>query len=255
MIKNSSMLRRPVKHRTLAILGYHKIGEPSPGGWETWFYIPETIFAGQLTYLHENGWQVLDLAAFLKGLTQPESLPERSALLTFDDGYRSMRRVVLPWLRRFGDPAVLFVPTDYIGGVNAFDADVEPEEPICDWEDLYQLARAGISIQSHGTAHRAFSEISLAEQEEELYRSKVTLETKLGQAVEVFSFPYGDAGANPEVVRGALQRTGYRAACLYRDGLNRLPGTDPYGLARFAMGPDTDLPAQLENVPEGGRHE
>src|SRR5262245_47488659 len=28
----------PAGGQVLAILGYHKIGEPSPGAWETWYY-------------------------------------------------------------------------------------------------------------------------------------------------------------------------------------------------------------------------
>ena len=81
--------------QVLAILGYHKIGKPPPGGWETWFYIPEGTFANHLSHLREHGWQVIDLATFLRGLAVPESLPERAALLTFDDGYRSIRSTSL----------------------------------------------------------------------------------------------------------------------------------------------------------------
>ncbi len=74
---------------------------------------------------------------FLDGLTDPDRLPARGALLTFDDGYRSFRTHAVPQLLRFGVPALLFVPTDFIGGTNAFDADTrEPIERICDWDDL-----------------------------------------------------------------------------------------------------------------------
>jgi hypothetical protein len=41
--------------RTVAVLSFHKVGAPSPGGWETWFYIPEGAFAAQLAYLRERG--------------------------------------------------------------------------------------------------------------------------------------------------------------------------------------------------------
>ena len=116
-------MRNQLGGRNLAILGYHKIGEPPPGGWPTWFYVPEEIFVGHLSYLREHGWQVIDLLALLRGITAPETLPERAALLTFDDGYRSMLTVALPWLLRFGYPAVLFVPTDYIGGFNGLTPD------------------------------------------------------------------------------------------------------------------------------------
>src|SRR5262245_21752607 len=111
--------------QTLAILGYHKIGPPPPGGWETWFYVPEATFVTHLAFLKENGWQVIDATTFLRGLAEPDSLPDRAALLTFDDGYKSMCDVTLPCLQRFGFPAVLFVPTDYVGRTNSFDADTE----------------------------------------------------------------------------------------------------------------------------------
>jgi peptidoglycan/xylan/chitin deacetylase (PgdA/CDA1 family) len=234
-----------VGHRTLAILGYHKIGEPPPGGWRTWFYVPEEVFAGHLSYLREHGWQVIDLPALLKGMVAPESLPERAALLTFDDGYRTMRTVALQWLLRFGFPSVLFVPSDYIGGSNGFDAGYEPEEAICDWDDLRKLERSAVSIQSHGASHRSFSKLRLPEQEAELVRSKTTLEANLERPVEVFAYPYGDGGTEVRSTNEALKRNGYRAACLYKGGPNPLPIAEPYRLTRLAMGPDTDLRAAL----------
>lgn len=251
------------RRHTLAILGFHKIGEPPPDGWETWFYIPEAVFVEQLRILQEDGWQVIDLATFLRGLAAPNILPERTALLTFDDGYRSMRTVTLPLLVEFGYPAVLFVPTDFIGERNSFDT-AEPEEVLCDWDDLVELGRQGVSVQSHGASHRPFSDLTPVEQEEELRRSKSTLEAGLGKRVEVFSYPYGDDGvssypygddgASSQIlrrVREALELAGYRAACLYGGGPTRLPAADPYRLTRLAVGPDTDLQAELQEEQSG----
>ncbi|MBA3635053.1 MAG: polysaccharide deacetylase family protein [Rubrobacteraceae bacterium] len=59
---------------------------------------------------------------------------------------------------------------------NGFDAGCEPEEAICSWDDLRELERLGVSIQSHGASHCSFSKLSRAEQEEELAQSKITLE-------------------------------------------------------------------------------
>jgi hypothetical protein len=86
----------------------------------------------------------------------------------------------------------------------------------------------------------------LSEQEEELARSKVTLEAGLEKPVEVFSYPYGDGGTKPRSTGRALERAGYRAACLYKGGPNPLPLVEPYRLTRLAMGPDTDLQVALE---------
>src|SRR5437867_1231406 len=198
------------------------------------------------TTIDNAAWPALDLQTFLVGVAAPARLPERSVLLTFDDGYRSMRQIALPWLLRFGYPSVLFVPTDFIGKCNEFDAGIEPQEAVCDWDDLRELQRHGVSVQSHGASHRRCSELAPGELEEELHRSKATLEAGLGTPVEAISYPYGDGGVDPQAVDAALERTGYRAACLYGGGPNRLPVANPYRLARLAIGPDTDLRAALE---------
>lgn len=234
--------------RVLAILAFHKIGEPSEDGWDSWYYIPEATFADQLRYLKENRWQGIDLATFLLGLAEPRLLPARAALLTFDDGYRSILDVALPWLLRFEYPAVLFVPTEFIGGRNSFDIDQEPEELICDWSHLWELEQHSVSVQSHGVSHRAFSELDISEREYELSRSKAALEEGLKKQVEVFSFPYGDDGPDPKGQGDALARAGYRAACLYGGSPFSPSIADPFRLPRVAMGPDTDLETEMQLI-------
>ena len=231
--------------RKLAILGYHKIGDPPPGGWSSWFYISESVFVSQLRHLRENGWQVISVAEFLRGLEAPESLPDRAALVTFDDGYRSNVQVAIPWLQRFGYPSVVFVPTQFIGAHNAFDDGYEPREAICDWDDLQELERRGCSIQSHSVSHKSLSGLNPAELERELLESKTVLETGLGKSVEVFAYPYGDEGVEQALTTDVLKQAGYRAACLYGGGPNPVPVADCYRLMRLAMGPDTDLRSLL----------
>ena len=230
---------------TLAILAYHQIGKP-PEPWDSWYYIPEQTLAEQLRYLADHGWRVLDHRSLLEGLHYPEQFPERAAVLTFDDGHRSFREHALPWLIRFDFPAVLFVPTDYIGGLNSFDDGAEPEAPICGWDDLRELDRHSVAIQSHSVSHRAFSKLASELQEQELRRSKEVLEDGLGKPVETFSFPFGDDGGSASSRIGELlRRVGYRAACLYGHELNPLPVRNPYRLERLTMGPETDLSSLL----------
>lgn len=237
----------PIRH--VAILAFHKIGSPPPGTWPTWNYIAEDVFVGYLEQLRHSGYQVLDLETFLSRLAAPQSLPARTALLTFDDGFASMVHGVQPILDRFGYPAVLFVPTAFIGGSNRFDDGSEPEEPICDWRQLRELQRRGVSIQSHGVYHRLFSELEAEEQEAEVRQSKALLETYLASPVDMFAFPFGDNGSRPDFTDLSLEKAGYRAACLYKGGLQSLPVSNPYRLTRLPMGPDSDLTKMLSDEP------
>ena len=123
-----------------------------------------------------------------------------------------MLEVALPVLIRFRYPAVMFVPTGFIGGSNRFDASAEPEEAICDWDALRELDRNGVSIQSHGVSHRPFSELVPFEQEVELRESKRVLEDGLNRPVTLFAYPYGDTGGDSCRGSEQLRDAGYRAA-------------------------------------------
>jgi peptidoglycan/xylan/chitin deacetylase (PgdA/CDA1 family) len=232
----------------LAVLGYHKVGPPGPGAWETWYYVPEPVFADQLTALRDCGWEPVDAAAVRAAVEGRDALPDRAALVTFDDGYRSVHRHALPVLRRLSCPAVIFVPTGFVGATNEFDRDAEPEEPMCDWAELSELSRAGVSVQSHGVTHRAFSELSPAERRDEMSGSKAALEAHLDAPVDLFAYPYGDDADGADDVRAALAGAGYRAAFGYGGDPFVLPAADRYRLARIAMGPDTDLRAALRTA-------
>ncbi len=232
--------------RRLAILGFHKVGREPWDAWGTWFYTPEDVFAAQLAYLRQAEWQVIDAATFLRGVREPETLPRRAALITFDDGYKSVREVALPVLVEFGYPAVVFMPSDFVGGTNDFDAGTAPEEPLCGWDDLEELERCGVSVQSHGASHRALSKLDPAEQKSELLRSKATLEDRLGKPVEAIAYPYGDAGTNGTTLEGLLARLGYRAGLLYGGRPVTVPVPRPYRLPRVAIGWDSDLALELD---------
>ena len=230
---------------TLAVLAYHKVGPPGPAAWETWYYVPEQVFADQIATLSACGWDVIEISELRAALAGSSRLPERAALITFDDGYRSVYQHALPVLTRLGCPALLFVPTDFVGGTNEFDSDVEPPEQMCHWAELRELSRSGVAVQSHGKTHRAFSDLSAAELRQEVAASKAALEARLEGAVDILAYPYGDDADGADDVRAALAESGYRAAFGYGGGPFELAGADPYRLARIAMGPDTDLPAEL----------
>ena len=227
----------------VAVLGYHKIGE-CPDGHDSWFYVSEGVFERQLRWIQDNGWRVIDIERFLEALASPDAATEKSVLLTFDDGYRSMTRGALSRLRAFGVPAVLFVPGGFIGGTNDFDAGIEPEEAICGWDDLLSLEQQGISIQSHGISHRRLSSLDQNELEHEIAGSKAMLDSRLSRAVDVFSYPYGDSGSDGDVAR-VLRRAGYKAAFGFGGHPMTLPVADVYRVERIPMGPETDLAVEL----------
>lgn len=233
--------------RRVAVLGYHKIAPP-PEHWWSWYYVPEGLFAEQLGSLLVDGWQPIDLAGLLAGLDDPARLPARAVLVTFDDGYRSFLDSALDVLVRYGCPGVLFVPTAFVGGRNEWDAGLEPEEAICSWDELRQLAGAGVAVQSHAHRHRTFSELSRVERAVELRTSRARIETNLGPQVHAVAYPYGDAGETSPEMDAVLRAEGYRAGFLFGGEAAVDERVDRFRLPRIAVGSETDLRQLLSQV-------
>jgi peptidoglycan/xylan/chitin deacetylase (PgdA/CDA1 family) len=239
--------------RRIAVLAYHKIGTSSIDS-VTSYHTPQETFRAQLATLKAHGWSVVGIDVLLRGLALPQSLPERSVLITFDDGYRSVLELACPVLAEFGYPAVAFMPTDYIGQSSDFRATSEPTEPLCSLTDLRELEAAGVTVQSHGASHVKLSTLSPSEVEEELRRSKAVLEDGLGKTVEAFAYPYGDPG-DSAVVALALEQSGYRAAFLYAGAPFRLPAANLYELPRLPMERDTNLSVELQRLIRSDRRQ
>jgi peptidoglycan/xylan/chitin deacetylase (PgdA/CDA1 family) len=235
----------PTATRRVAVLSYHKVGPPSPGAWETWFYVSESIFVRQLHWLKDNHWSAITIEQFIQGLSDPNSLPEKSVLLTFDDGYRSLLTVVGPILQSMKIPGVVFVPTDLVGTTNVFDKDVEPTEPLADWDELKKLQSMGLAIESHTATHPRLSKVSPAQRREELLRSRDAIQRRLSRAPVTLAYPYGDDAAGDATLLTDMRSAGYAAGFLYNGPVVTLPTPEPMRIPRLAMGPDTDLAVAL----------
>jgi peptidoglycan/xylan/chitin deacetylase (PgdA/CDA1 family) len=233
----------------VAVLGYHRVGPPPPGSWETWFSVPEETFEEQLRTLVAAGWTPIDAATFVAGLDDPSKLPARAAVITFDDAYKSLGGSARATLARLGLPGVVFVPVEHVGGRNAWDTNsAQPSEAVCSWDDLRALERAGICVQSHAVTHRGFSTLDPAELEREIGESKARLERELGKRVDLLAYPYGDAGPPESDAAAVIERAGYSAAFLFGGGPFTLPARDRFHLPRIAVGPDTDLHVELARI-------
>jgi peptidoglycan/xylan/chitin deacetylase (PgdA/CDA1 family) len=228
------------------VLAYHRIGDPPSREWNGWFYVSEDAFAEQLRVLDEQGWTFIDLARLIRGMAEPTTVPPRSALITFDDADVTLLTRGLPHLTRHRIPAVVFVPTAFIGATNAFDEGDQPPVRICHWDELRELVHHGVSIQAHSASHRRFTDLAPSDIRRELQCCKEVLEDRLGHRVEAFAYPFGDMGPDPSCTEKMLIELGYRVAFLYG---GRCPwplcGSQRYQLARLAVGRDTDLDRQL----------
>lgn len=138
----------------------------------------------------------------------PQGAGPGSIAITADDGYESQQLYLRPVLRELGLPWTVFVLAGMLGRRNDWDHPwASPPDRHLTPDEVRRLAGEGVTIGSHGMTHVNMTALSDAALEEELHRSRETLQQLSGQAVDAVAYPWGLAD---DRVAEASRRTGYR---------------------------------------------
>lgn len=223
--------------RTLRVLMYHKVNNLP----ENPLSVPVSVFDEQMAQLRELGYTVVDLDAVLEHYRSARPLPPRAVLITFDDGYHDNLDNALDVLARYGYPAVLFVPIGYLDERYP----LPHEEHLAQrgllnrtlrWEELAELERGGIRIESHGISHRPLAALEVDEAAREIVLSKLRLEERLGRSVRAFAYVKGSEAHYRPVHLSLLRQAGYEIAFTSVSGANGR-NADPLRLHRYNVEP------------------
>ncbi|MFN2530931.1 MAG: polysaccharide deacetylase family protein [Pyrinomonadaceae bacterium] len=98
------------RRRRLLILGYHGVAIDDEQQWNPSLYMSLDHFARRLEMIKKAGCAVLPLSEGLRRLYSGD-LPEKSVVLTFDDGGHDFFRQAHPLLREFNFPVTLYLTT------------------------------------------------------------------------------------------------------------------------------------------------
>ena len=110
-----SRLRRRFQRRVVILL-YHRVTELRSDPWS--LAVTPSHFSEHLDVLRQYV-RVIPLQQLLCGLRE-DKLPERSAVVTFDDGYADNLHHAKPLLERHGIPAICFLASGAIGNEREF---------------------------------------------------------------------------------------------------------------------------------------
>lgn len=100
------------RRQRLLILCYHGISQADEHEWRPTLYMPPTTLQGRLQCLRDGGYTVMPLAEAISRLFGND-LPQRSIVLTFDDGCADFYKVAYPLIRNFGFPVTVYQSTYY----------------------------------------------------------------------------------------------------------------------------------------------
>ena len=192
--------RPPVHYRDrVAVLMYHAFEEPPTSG----FMVTKEEFEDHLQTLREAGFHFISADQFRAWKRGHGDLPPNAVLLTMDDGYREVRSVALPLLKKYDVPAIVFVPIRWV--------DRAPN--IMSLDDLRVVQSNGVEVQSHtwnmhrrirkpdGTTAAVVWTMSQSEMRTDAARSRAVYKGWFGREPDMLAYPYG--AFTPELIRAA----------------------------------------------------
>ena len=216
----------------IPVLNYHQV-EPKDGNPLTLW--PEQ-FEAQMEYLAAEGYTTITIDEMMDALENGTSLPEKSVIITFDDGYADNYEYVYPILKKYGFKATIFLIYDF---TNAY-------PNYLTWDQVAEMKASGlIHFESHTMTHANLAELtSVDELRHEIADSHDLLSEKLGYDMHYIAYPGGRVNEEIERITSAA---GYRGGFTVHYGLStpaegryqmdRIPifGANMHTLTRFKL--------------------
>jgi hypothetical protein len=98
-----------IHQQQVAVLAYHNIVLTSEEESKDPDALATTEFEEQLKYLKDNGYVTISVDDYYNWKENKEEIPEKSVIITFDDGYYSFKSIAQPILEKYDCKAICFV--------------------------------------------------------------------------------------------------------------------------------------------------
>lgn len=200
----------PIVHQMrIPILMYHHVGDlpPDADALRTDLTVSTANFEAQMNYLHDQGYTTIHITDLVQHLASGEPLPDKSIVLTFDDGYDDNYVNVFPTLKDHGFVGTFFVigsPTDY--GSPGY----------LRWEQILEMYNNGMEIGAHSLTHRYnLGQMRPSTQDAEIKNDDKLMVDHLPNWTRIFSYP---SGSYNQYTIDLLNSLGYVAAVTTNQG-------------------------------------
>lgn len=158
------------------ILLYHHVRvSDTPGRYD----IAPDVFQAQMTALKEWGYQAITISQLIDTLRYGGQLPEKSVVITFDDGTLDVYQNAFPIMKEMG-----FVGTFYIVANRLKSAD------FVHVTEIREMIGSGWEIGSHSFSHSDLTK-NYGSIDTEALHSKRVLQDAIGLPINTFAYPYG----------------------------------------------------------------
>ncbi|MBN1233445.1 MAG: polysaccharide deacetylase family protein [Candidatus Coatesbacteria bacterium] len=185
---------------------YHHIGSFKGKYWRN-----VSDFENDIRLLRRSGFESISCSDYLLYRNGRKTIPRKSVIISFDDGYANVVDNGMPVLRKYGYKACFFIVAGWVSSSR--------KKGIVSWKDLNNILKEGHDIQCHTWSHPNLK--TLADDQKkwdlEIGYSKEILERETGKAIRFFAYPYG---SHNDFIIDKVEQYSFEAAFTTKPGLS-----------------------------------
>ncbi|MBE6066274.1 MAG: polysaccharide deacetylase family protein [Clostridium lundense] len=168
-----------LKHNNegIPVLMYHSISNKKGNE----IQLSKDLFEAQMKFLKDKNYTTLSLDELYDFIASNKPIPQKSVVLTFDDGYVDNYLNAYPILKKYNFRATIFVITD----------NVDKYSHTINSSQIKEMSLNGIDIMSHTEKHEDLSTLNYDNQLYTMKTSQKFLEKVLDKKVNYIAYPYG----------------------------------------------------------------
>jgi peptidoglycan/xylan/chitin deacetylase (PgdA/CDA1 family) len=187
---------------------YHHVNDLGPGAsaLDRDLTVSPQRFEEQLRYLRREGYEAISLNDLTLHLTIGQALPEKSVVITFDDGYVDAYTHAFPLLQRFGFSATFFLISEPMDtGISQF----------LTWDQVIEMHAAGMRFEPHSFNHPDMRNRDFDFVVFQILAPKEAIEARIGETCRFFAYP---SGRYDQFVIDVLRSAGFWGGVLTEQG-------------------------------------
>jgi peptidoglycan/xylan/chitin deacetylase (PgdA/CDA1 family) len=214
------------------VLVHHGVGDVGDADDPERLVVSPARLEAQLRLLQRLRYRFVTAEALLAGVPAA-----RTAVLTFDDGWRDGLTTVAPMLERLGLRASFYVCPGQWGEQHTMVRG--PAGALLTRDEAAELAARGMEVASHTLTHPDLRGLDDATLDAELRDSRAAVEEVTGRPCRTFAYPFG---LFDDRVKARVRAAGYELALAWQPRrewdpfeVGRLPGPPRHGAGRLAL--------------------
>lgn len=191
---------------------YHSISEHIKNEKHNKWRVKPQDFEKQMNWFYKNNWKSFTISELVK----LDKIPEKSFVVTFDDGYEDNYLKAFSILKKYSFKATIYlVPNQKTNHWEEKNTSVLSN--LLKEKQILEMQNSGlIEFGSHTLSHVNLSTINDEQLLNELKKSKEEVEKITNKECEAFAYPYGKF--DDKIVQ-AVKNVGYKNATVVKRGL------------------------------------